>query len=63
MFAELAVEPQLGWLGDSLRQHMRFWSGAAPPEAVSKDDAWKCGFCAFQQQCQAGVYYKLQGAC
>lgn len=63
MFAEVAVEGGVSWLTEALERHLSFWSGAAPPAAVSQEDAWKCGHCAFRQQCQAGIFYTAQRLC
>lgn len=63
MFAEVPVESSVLWVPETLERHLAFWGGAAPPAPVLREDAWKCGFCVFRQQCQAGVFYTRQGLC
>lgn len=61
MFAEVPVESSVLWVPEALERHLAFWGGEAPPAAVAKEDAWKCGFCLYRRQCQAGAFFSARG--
>jgi hypothetical protein len=46
---EFRFEP--AWMEQRLQQHLAFWRGAAPPQRVPEEEAWKCGACQHQRVC------------